>query len=105
MYLGTGNLIHAKAHDEGTGQQAQAVGPEGNVMVGRLLGSMEFGRPLSNHWSGTAGINFQRTRCTDDHGRAMTKVKHIMCCSNMRSPSAHRHLYFEVLCQHQLLQI
>ena len=67
-------MIHAKAQDAGTGQQAQATGPEGNVMVGRLLGAMEYGRPLNSHWTGTAGINFQKAHCTDDHGRSLIKV-------------------------------
>lgn len=67
-------MIHAKAQDEGTGHQAQATGPDGNVMVARLLGAVEYGWPMSNNWTATAGLNFQRARCTDDHGQSMIKV-------------------------------
>lgn len=69
-----GNVIHAKAQDEGTGQQVQATGPVGNVMVARVLGAVEYGWPLSKNWSATGGVNFSRTRCTDDHGQSLTKV-------------------------------
>ncbi|KAL3145356.1 hypothetical protein ABBQ38_001612 [Trebouxia sp. C0009 RCD-2024] len=69
----SGNLIHAKAQDEGSGPPAQTTGPEGNVKVSRLMGAIEWGRPLAQHWNGTLGINFQRAHCLDDHNQPMTK--------------------------------
>ena len=69
-----GNLIHAKAQDEGTGTQTQTTGPEGNVKVSRLMGAIEYGRPLAQHWNGTLGVNFQRANCLDDHNQPMTKA-------------------------------
>ena len=73
MYA-AGNLIHAKAQDEGSGPPAQTTGPEGNVKVNRLMAAIEYGRPLSQHWNGTLGVNFQRANCLDDHNQPMTKV-------------------------------
>ena len=69
-----GNLIHAKAQDEGSGPPTQTTGPEGNVKVARLMGAVEYGRPLAQGWNGTLGINFQRANCLDDHNQPMTKV-------------------------------
>ena len=69
-----GNLIHAKAQDEGSGPPAQTTGPEGNVKVNRLMAAIEYGRPLAQHWNGTLGVNFQRANCLDDHNQPMTKV-------------------------------
>ncbi len=70
-----GNLIHAKAQDEGSGPPTQTTGPEGNVKVARLMGAVEYGRPLAQGWNGTLGINFQRANCLDDHNQPMTKVR------------------------------
>ncbi|KAA6428034.1 MAG: Outer envelope of 80 kDa isoform 2, partial [Trebouxia sp. A1-2] len=69
----SGNLIHAKAQDEGSGPPTQTTGPEGNVKVARLMGAVEYGRPLAQGWNGTLGINFQRANCLDDHSQPMTK--------------------------------
>ncbi|DBB13937.1 TPA: hypothetical protein ACH3X3_000916 [Trebouxia sp. C0006] len=69
----SGNLIHAKAQDEGSGPPTQTTGPEGNVKVARLMGAVEYGRPLAQGWNGTLGINFQRANCLDDHNQPMTK--------------------------------
>ena len=69
-----GNLIHAKAQDEGSGPPTQTTGPEGNVKVGRLMGAVEYGRPLAQPWNGTLGVNFQRANCLDDHNQPLTKV-------------------------------
>lgn len=38
------------------------------------MGAIEYGRPLSQHWNGTLGVNFQRANCLDDHNQPMTKV-------------------------------
>lgn len=83
--VAAGNLIHAKAQDEGTGTQTQTTGPEGNVKVSRLMGAIEYGRPLAQHWNGTLGVNFQRANCLDDHNQPMTKVStlllHLLVCA------------------------
>ncbi len=75
-----GNLIHAKAQDEGSGPPTQTTGPEGNVKVARLMGAVEYGRPLAQHWNGTLGVNFQRANCLDDHNQPMTKVSFRCSC-------------------------
>lgn len=74
LLMTAGNLIHAKAQDEGSGPPTQTTGPEGNVKVGRLMGAVEYGRPLAQHWNGTLGVNFQRANCLDDHNQPLTKV-------------------------------
>ena len=87
-----GNLIHAKAQDEGSGPPTQTTGPEGNVKVARLMGAVEYGRPLAQGWNGTLGINFQRANCLDDHNQPMTKVRALVpalqqngcCAASMR---------------------
>ena len=47
---------------------------EGNVIVARTTGGVEYGRPLATGWTGTAGLNWQRSKCLDDHGRVITEA-------------------------------
>ena len=69
-----GNAIHGKAPDELGPQAAQGVQQEGNVMVGRVTGGVEYSRPLSTGWSGSLGLNWQRSGCMDDKGVPQTKA-------------------------------
>lgn len=64
----SGGAIHGK--DADSGDQEDSVGG-GNVSVGRLMGGVEYGRPLSTCWSGVAGITWQKTSCSDEHGRTI----------------------------------
>lgn len=47
---------------------------DSNVVVARMTGGVEWGRPLSTGWTGTLGINWQRARCLDDKGRPLLQV-------------------------------
>ena len=74
----SGNAIHGKAPDEvgrSGGGGADDGGTEGNVIVGRLMGGVEYGRPLATGWTGTLGVNYQRAKCLDEHGNARTRVR------------------------------
>ena len=62
-----GNSIHGKAMDS----QADDPSPEGGVNVGRLLGGIEYARPLATGWNGTTGIQWQRSRVLDEHGTTL----------------------------------
>ena len=33
---------------------------------------MELQRPLSTNWNGSLGVTLQRTKCSDEHGHALT---------------------------------
>jgi hypothetical protein len=48
-----------------------AAASTGAVVVGRLLGALEFRRPIAEDWTGAAGITWQRARCMDEHGRTV----------------------------------
>ena len=72
-----GNAIHGKAPDELGPQAAQGVQQEGNVMVGRVTGGVEYSRPLSTGWSGSLGLNWQRSGCMDDKGVPQTKASRL----------------------------
>lgn len=60
------------------------------MKVNRLMAAVEYGRPLSQHWNGTLGVNFQRANCLDDHNQPMTKVMtktvHCIDIHNRRRP-------------------
>lgn len=94
-----GNAIHGKAPDELGPQVAQGVQQEGNVMVGRITGGVEYSRPLSTGWSGSLGLNWQRSGCTDDKGVPQTKASRLwvawdvdMCKHTWQGcQSCHRH--------------
>ncbi len=49
--------------------------PDGNVVVARLMGGVEYGRPLATGWTGTLGVNWQRAKCLNEHGSCITQVK------------------------------
>ena len=48
--------------------------PDGNVVVARLMGGVEYGRPLATGWTGTLGVNWQRAKCLNEHGNCITQV-------------------------------
>ena len=50
-------------------------GDAGSVVVARLMGGVEYGRPLVTGWTGTLGVNWQRARCLDEHGKALTQAR------------------------------
>jgi outer membrane protein insertion porin family len=80
----SGNAIHGKAVDEvgsdgasvtrldGLGEGATSrTGDQdqGGILIGKLLGGIEYSRPLSTSLSGTAGIQYQRTRILGENGQ------------------------------------
>lgn len=71
----SGNAIHSKAQDDGVAvgaAQEEATG-DGNVVVARMIGGVEYGRPLATGWSGNLGVNLQRACCLNEHGVALTQ--------------------------------
>ncbi|GMH41408.1 hypothetical protein BSKO_09318 [Bryopsis sp. KO-2023] len=48
-----------------------AGGERGSIIIGRLLGSVEFSRPITQGWSGTIGLTGQRVTLMDDNNRAV----------------------------------
>ena len=44
------------------------------MIIARTTGGVEFGRPLATGWTGTAGLNWQRSHCQDDQGRLIQEV-------------------------------
>lgn len=83
----SGNPVHGRAPDDcarpGSEEEAS---PEGSVVVARLMGGVEYGRPLATGWTGTLGVNWQRAKCLDEHGNCITQV--CSCPPGMRWPSA-----------------
>jgi len=80
----SGNAIHGKAVDEVGGVSGPGVtqldaldvsnsssrsGDQGGILIGRLLGGVEYSRPLSTSLSGTAGVQYQRTRVLGENGQ------------------------------------
>jgi outer membrane protein insertion porin family len=71
----SGNAVHGRAPDDMARSGAEEESsPEGNVVVARLMGGVEYGRPLATGWTGTLGINWQRAKCLDEHGNCITQV-------------------------------
>jgi outer membrane protein insertion porin family len=72
----SGNPVHGRAPDDcarpGSDEEAS---PEGSVVVARLMGGVEYGRPLATGWTGTLGVNWQRAKCLDEHGSCITQVR------------------------------
>lgn len=54
-------------------------GSGSHVTVGRLIGGVEYGRPLAIGWQGTLGVNWQRAQCFDEHTRTITQAR--PCCA------------------------
>ncbi|XP_068641814.1 outer envelope protein 80, chloroplastic isoform X2 [Aristolochia californica] len=46
---------------------------QGTVTIGRVTAGIEFSRPLTPKWSGTAGIIFQHAGARDENGRPIIK--------------------------------
>ena len=79
----SGNAIHGKAVDEVGGVNGHGVseldtlesgarsGDQGGIIIGRLLGGIEYSRPLSTSLSGTAGVQYQRTRVLGENGQPL----------------------------------
>lgn len=58
--------IHARAADDTVDSSSPGVERDG-VFVSRMLGSIEYGRPLGVGWQGSLGLNWQRAKCLNDH--------------------------------------
>lgn len=58
--------IHARAADDTIDSSSTGVERDG-VFVSRMLGSIEYGRPLGVGWQGSLGLNWQRAKCLNDH--------------------------------------
>lgn len=69
----SGNPVHGRAPDDVGGSGGSG---DGNVILAKTTGGVEYGRPLATGWTGTAGLNWQRSKCMDDQGRAITEVRH-----------------------------
>ena len=72
----SGNPVHGRAPDDvARGPNSSSQAGEGNIIVARTTGGVEYGRPLATGWTGTAGINWQKAQCLDDHGRVITEAR------------------------------
>lgn len=43
------------------------------IKIGKVMASVDYGRPLRPKWSGTAGISFQRATARDDNGISLVR--------------------------------
>jgi len=62
--------IHARAADDTVDISSPDVERDG-VFVSRMLGSIEYGRPLGVGWQGSLGLNWQRAKCLNDHNQTI----------------------------------
>lgn len=84
----SGNPVHGRAPDDvGRGAAADSQASEGNIIVAKTTGGVEYGRPLATGWTGTAGLNWQRSKCMDDHGRVVTEASNLSRILRTRSPA------------------
>lgn len=60
--------IHARAADDTADSSSSGMQRDG-VFVSRMLGSVEYGRPLGVGWQGSLGLNWQRASCVDDQNQ------------------------------------
>ena len=58
-------------------------------MVGRVTGGVEYSRPLSTGWSGSLGLNWQRSGCTDDKGVPQTKASQLWGAWDVKRVQTH----------------
>ena len=65
------SLIHGRAETDDP--REASTGPSGSVMLGRLIGGVEFQRPLSSTWSSVLSLHCQKTSCSDEHGSSLSK--------------------------------
>ena len=50
--------------------------PSGDgVFVSRVVGSVEYGRPLGTGWQGTLGLSWQRAKCVDEHSQVSNRER------------------------------
>ncbi len=73
----SGNPVHGRAPDDVArpGADGDADSPDSSVVVARLMGGVEYGRPLATGWSGTLGVNWLRTKCLDEHGNTVMQAR------------------------------
>lgn len=64
----SGAAIHARVNEPG---EEETSGGAGNVVLSRLVAGLEMRRPLASNWTGTAGLNWQRTKCMDEKGQPL----------------------------------
>lgn len=74
----SGNQVHGRAPDDSGRSEGGDQAGDGNVIIARTTGGVEYGRPLAVGWTGNAGLNWQRSKCIDDHGRVLTEVRHFL---------------------------
>lgn len=71
----SGNAIHGRVPEEQPAHQTDSSAPAedgaDNVIVSRLLGGVEYARPLGAGWAGTLGVNWQQAGCIDEHGTSL----------------------------------
>lgn len=67
---GAGNAIHGpiEGDDEDNGHSGG-----GGVLIGRLMGGVEYTRPLAPRWMGGLRVDWQRTRCMDAKGQPIMR--------------------------------
>ena len=66
-----GNAIHGRGPEPPSPEAAAAAGRAGagaDVVVQRLMGSVEYSRPLSTGWTATAGVTWQASGLRDETG-------------------------------------
>ena len=66
-------------------------------MVGRVTGGVEYSRPLSTGWSGSLGLTWQRSGCTDDKGVPQTKASRLWAAWDVAHGQTHLARVLEVL--------
>ena len=73
----SGNPVHGRAPDDVArpGAEGDADSPDSSVVVARLMGGVEYGRPLATGWTGTLGVNWLRTKCLDEHGNTVMQAR------------------------------
>lgn len=89
----SGNPVLGPAPDDiRQGENPPGQAAEGNIIVAKTTGGVEYGRPLATGWTGTAGVNWQRSKCLDNQGRVITEVTHHPLHPTHCSSSRHRQL-------------
>ena len=68
----SGTAIHGRVQDPSPEESAAAAGKAAavnGVAVQRLMGSVEYSRPLAQGWTGVAGVTWQRSGARDEAGQ------------------------------------
>jgi len=66
----TTSAVHGKVLEDDDAGDASAA--DSGLMIERLCGSVEYQRPLAVHWSGTAGVTWQRAKLLDERRQVQT---------------------------------